>query len=45
VEPERARGAVRVSFGAANSVEQVEQFVSALSAVVARLRQLAAVVV
>jgi len=45
VEPERARCAVRVSFGAANSVEQVEQFVSALSAVVARLRQLAAVVV
>jgi len=45
VEPEKARGAVRVSFGAANTVEQVEQFVSALSAVVARLRQLAAVAV
>ena len=45
VEPELARGAVRVSFGVANTTEQVEQFVSALSAIVARLRQLAAVAV
>jgi cysteine desulfurase len=45
VEPELAHGAVRVSFGIANTPEQVEQFAAALSAVVARLRQLAAVAV
>jgi cysteine desulfurase len=45
VEPELARGAVRVSFGAANDEEQVDEFVSALSAVVNRLRQLTAIAV
>ncbi len=45
VEPELARGAVRVSFGVTNTPEQVEQLVSSLSTVVARLRQLAAVAV
>jgi cysteine desulfurase len=45
VEPELARGAVRVSFGVANTPEQVEQFASALSAIITRLRQLAAVAV
>jgi cysteine desulfurase len=45
VEPEQARGAVRVSFGAASTMEQVDLFVSALSAVAARLRRLTAVAV
>jgi cysteine desulfurase len=44
-EPDLARGAVRVSFGAANSAEEVERFLAALSTAVARLRKLAAIAV
>jgi len=45
VPPELARGAVRFSLGAANTMQQVEEFVVALSGVVTRLRRLAAVAV
>jgi cysteine desulfurase len=45
IEPELARGAVRVSLGIANTADQVGRFLSALSAVVARLRNLAAIAV
>ncbi len=45
VEPELARGAVRFSLGAANTAEQVDGFLTALAAVVQRLRRLAAVAV
>jgi cysteine desulfurase len=45
VEPDLARGAVRVSFGAENDEQQVDEFLAALSAVVRRLRQLTAVAV
>jgi cysteine desulfurase len=45
VPPELARGAVRFSLGAANTMQQVEEFVVALSGVVTRLRRLTAVAV
>jgi cysteine desulfurase len=45
VEADLARGAVRVSLGAANTQAQVDEFLSALSAIVNRLRRMAAVAV
>ncbi len=45
VAPELARGAVRVSFGMHNTAGQVEDFLQALSAVLNRLRRLAAIAV
>jgi cysteine desulfurase len=45
VEPEFARGAVRVSFGVDNTPEQVNEFLAALSGTVDRLRRLTAVAV
>jgi len=45
VAPELARGAVRVSFGAGNTAAQVEAFIPALDATVARLRRLTAIAV
>lgn len=45
IEPELARGAVRVSLGATNTEEQIDGFLSALSAVVKGLRRLTAVAV
>jgi cysteine desulfurase len=45
VAPERARGAVRLSLGAANTVEQVDDFLNTLSRVVARLKGLTAMAV
>jgi cysteine desulfurase len=44
VDPEVARGAVRFSLGAGNTPAQVDAFLGALGAVVARLRGLAAMV-
>jgi cysteine desulfurase len=45
VAPEFARGAVRLSLGAGNNMGQVEEFLNALAATVARLKRLAAVAV
>jgi cysteine desulfurase len=45
VSPELARGAVRFSLGAGNSVGQVEDFLNVLAATVARLKRLAAIAV
>jgi cysteine desulfurase len=45
VPPEFARGAVRFSLGAGNTMQEIEAFVVALSGVVGRLRRLAAVAV
>ncbi len=45
VAPEFARGAVRFSLGAANTAEQVDEFLTALAAIVQRLRRLTAVAV
>jgi len=45
VEPDIARGAVRVSFGVRNTVVEVEAFLQALGATVSRLRRLTAVAV
>jgi cysteine desulfurase len=45
VEPDLARGAVRISFGAGNTEEQVDEFLRALSSVIARLRQMTAMAV
>ncbi|OGA42153.1 MAG: cysteine desulfurase [Betaproteobacteria bacterium RIFCSPLOWO2_12_FULL_62_13] len=45
VAPELARGAVRFSLGAANTMQQVEDFLNALSATVSRLKRLAAIAV
>jgi cysteine desulfurase len=45
VAPELARGAVRFSLGAANTPQQVEEFLGVLAATVTRLRRLAAVAV
>ena len=45
VAPEIARGAVRFSLGAANTVEQVDRFLTALAVVAQRLRRLTAVAV
>jgi cysteine desulfurase len=45
VDPELARGAVRFSLGAENTMEQVEGFLRALKAVVSRLKSLTAMAV
>jgi len=45
IEPELARGAVRFSLGAANTMQQVEEFLGALAGVVQRLRRMAAIAV
>ena len=45
VAPERARGAIRVSFGAQNTVGEAEDFLQALGATVSRLRRLTAIAV
>ncbi len=45
VDPEMARGAVRFSLGAANTAEQVDGFLLALTTAARRLRQLTAVAV
>jgi cysteine desulfurase len=45
VEPELARGAVRLSLGAENTVEDVEGFLQAVQALVKRLRGLTAMTV
>ncbi len=45
VAPELARGAVRVSFGLHNTAAQVDDFLQVLSAVLNRLRRLAAIAV
>lgn len=45
VDPELARGAVRFSLGAGNTMEQVDGFLRALKAVVTRLRSLTAMAV
>jgi cysteine desulfurase len=45
VTPELARGAVRFSLGAGNSAQQVEEFLNALAATIARLKRLAAIAV
>jgi len=45
IEPELARGAVRFSLGAANTMRQVDEFLGALAAVVQRLRRMAAIAV
>lgn len=45
VDPELARGAVRFSLGAGNSMEQVDAFLRTLKAVVTRLRSLTAMAV
>jgi cysteine desulfurase len=45
VEPEFARGAVRLSLGAANTVEEVEGFLHALRGLVKRLKGLTAMAV
>lgn len=43
VDPDVARGAVRVSFGASNTIEQVEAFLKALAQEVSRLKQVTAI--
>jgi cysteine desulfurase len=45
VDPQTARGAVRVSFGAGNTAAQVDGFLDALKSTLSRLRRLAAVAV
>jgi cysteine desulfurase len=45
VEEDLARGAVRVSFGAGNTLEQVDEFIKALGVVLARLKNLTALAV
>jgi len=45
VEPDLARGAVRVSFGSGNTPEQVETFLTVLENELGRLRQLTAIAV
>ena len=45
VEPDRARGAVRVSLGVDNAMEQAHRFVETVISVVDRLRRLTAVAV
>ena len=44
VDPDLARGAVRFSLGAGNTLQQVDDFLRALKAVVSRLRSLTAMV-
>ena len=45
VAPEIARGAVRVSLGASNSVNDIEQFIKAVQVTVGRLQGLTAMAV
>ncbi|MCG2577522.1 cysteine desulfurase [Dechloromonas sp. XY25] len=45
VAPEIARGAVRISLGAANTETEIEQFINALQATVGRLQGLTAIAV
>jgi cysteine desulfurase len=45
VAPELARGAIRVSFGAQNTMGEVEDFLRVLGATVSRLRRLTAIAV
>lgn len=45
VEPDLARGAVRVSFGSGNTPEQLEAFLTVLKNELSRLRQLTAIAV
>ncbi len=45
VGPDLARGAVRISFGIANTLQEVDEFLSVLAATVQRLRRLTAVAV
>jgi cysteine desulfurase len=45
VPPELARGAVRFSLGAGNSMGQIEEFLRTLAATVARLKRLTAMAV
>jgi cysteine desulfurase len=45
VSPDLARGAIRVSFGANNTTEQLNAFLTVLQSEVQRLRQLTAVAV
>jgi cysteine desulfurase len=45
VDPELARGAVRFSLGAGNSMPQIEDFLKSLKNVVTRLRSMAAIAV
>jgi cysteine desulfurase len=45
IAPESARGAVRLSLGAGNNMGQVEEFLNALAATVARLKRMTAVAV
>jgi cysteine desulfurase len=45
VEPELARGAIRVSLGRSNSMQQIEEFVRVLQVELERLRTLSAVAV
>ena len=45
IAPELARGAVRVSFGAQNTTDEVDDFLQALGATVSRLRRLMAIAV
>ena len=45
VEPELARGAVRFSLGAGNTLQQIDDFLQALKAAVSRLRSLTAMAV
>lgn len=43
VQPDLARGAVRVSFGMHNSIEQVDGFLNTLKQEILRLRQLTSI--
>jgi cysteine desulfurase len=45
VQPDLARGAVRLSFGANNTLQQAEEFLIAVAEVVNRLSRLTAVAV
>ena len=45
LEPDLARGAVRISFGMDNTMRQAQEFLTAITAVVTRLRRLTAVAV
>jgi cysteine desulfurase len=45
VEPDLAKGAIRVSLGTGNSTEQIDSLLAALGGEINRLRQLTAVAV
>jgi cysteine desulfurase len=45
ITPDLARGAVRVSFGANNTTEQLNAFLSVIQSEVSRLRELTAVTI